>query len=67
MHKRMNLHRLADAKRLSREGGNLQIYSTNLLRIYLKPALAEQDFFEPLITQITLIFNKLQILRIYTD
>ena len=27
MRKRMNFHGLADAKRLSREGGNLQIYS----------------------------------------
>ena len=27
MRKRMNFHRLADAKRLSREGGNLIIYS----------------------------------------
>ena len=37
MRKRMNFHRLAGAKRHSRAGGNLLIYSTNLLRIYSLP------------------------------
>ena len=37
MRKRMNFHRLADAKRHSRAGGNLLIYSTNFLRIYSLP------------------------------
>ena len=59
MRKRMNWHGLAGARKE---------FTPNLLGKFtphlLSHALAEYDFFEPLIAQITLILNKLQILQI---
>ena len=57
----MNFHGLAGAKRHSREGGNLLIYSTNLLRIYSLPPWRKMIILKPQIARITLIFSQLQI------
>ena len=59
MRKRMNFHRLADARKK---------FTPNLLDKFtphlLSTALAEHVFWKPQITLITLISNKLQILQI---